>query len=368
MRAAETLAGPTAGAAAGPVTAAAGLDDVVADLRTDRRHRRARALVVKTTLAALCAALVVVTLCFGSVQLSVDQVVGSLLRLEENAAVDFIVRDLRFPQIQAALGVGLALGAAGTMFQQLLRNPLASPDFVGISSGASLAAVAGIALPALQCMSVPALALAGAAVAALVMYVLAFKDGVSGYRFILIGIGVSAFCTGVVGYLLTRTNLHEARAAMHWLVGSIGQSGQREVDVLLVGVAALVPLALVLQRMLRAIELGDDTARSLGAHADGVRLLLILAAVALTALATAVAGPIAFIALVAGPVADRLLGPAAGSILAAALVGAVLCLTADYIAVEALPFEVPTGVVTGAVGAPYLLWLLASSNRRGLGG
>jgi iron complex transport system permease protein len=344
------------------------LQPVVVELRDDRRRRRRRTAVVLGGLAVLCLALVVITLCFGSVRLSIDQVVASLLRIEENPAVDFIVLDLRFPQILAATGVGLALGAAGTIFQQLLRNPLASPDFVGISSGAGLAAVIGIALPGVGGLGIPALALVGAAVSAILMYLLAWKDGISGYRFILIGIGVSAFATGLTAYALTRTDLSEARAAMHWLVGTIGQSGQREVDALLLAVAILLPATLVLQRMLRSLELGDDTARGLGTPAELVRFLLILVAVTLTALATAVAGPIVFVALIAGPVADRLLGTAAGNIVAAALVGGSLVLISDYIAVEALPFELPTGVVTGAVGAPYLLWLLASTNKRGLGG
>jgi iron complex transport system permease protein len=155
---------------------------------------------------------------------------------------------------------------------------------------------------------------------------------------------------------------------MHWLVGSIGQAGETETRVLLVAVALLVPGTLVLQRMLRSLELGDDTARAHGTSAEGVRFGLIAVGVALTSLATAVAGPITFVALVAGPVADRLLRSAAGNILAAALVGAATVLVSDFVAVEMLPFEPPTGVVTGAIGAPYLLWLLATTNRRGLGG
>ncbi|HTW17615.1 MAG TPA: iron chelate uptake ABC transporter family permease subunit [Nocardioides sp.] len=347
---------------------AGALAEVRADLRADRRSRRRRTVVVNLALAAACLALVVVTFCFGSVRLSIDQVVASLLHLRENPAVDFIVRDLRLPQVEAAVGVGLALGAAGTIFQQLLRNPLASPDFVGISAGASLAAVIGIALPGVSGVGIPALALIGGLATAVLMYALAWRDGISGYRFILIGIGVSAFATGLTSYALTRTDLQGARAAMHWLVGSIGQGGDDEVRVLLVAVAVLLPASLVLQRMLRSLQLGDDTARALGAPAELIRLVLIVVAVVLTSLATAVAGPIAFVALVAGPVADRLLRTAAGSILAAGLVGTTVVLVADFIAVEVLPTDLPTGVVTGAIGAPYLLWLLATTNRRGLGG
>lgn len=338
------------------------------DLRVDRRSRRRRTAVVNAALAAACLGLVVVVFCFGSVQLSLDQVLASLLHLEENPAVDFIVREIRVPQVQACLGVGLALGAAGTIFQQLLRNPLASPDFVGISSGASLAAVVGIAAPGASALGIPTLALVGGLASAVLMYVLAWKDGVSGYRFILIGIGVSAFATGLTSYVLTRTDLTEARAAMHWLVGSIGQAGETETRVLLATVALLVPGTVVLQRMLRSLELGDDTARAHGTSAEGVRFGLTAVGVVLTSLATAVAGPITFVALVAGPVADRLLRSAAGNVLAAALVGAATVLVSDFVAVEVLPFEPPTGVVTGAIGAPYLLWLLATTNRRGLGG
>jgi iron complex transport system permease protein len=337
-------------------------------VRQVRRRRRTRALVVPLVLLVLVTVLGLLTLCFGSVRLSLDQVVGSLLGTRENRAVDFIVRELALPQVKAAVAVGLALGAAGTIFQQLLRNPLASPDFVGISSGASMAAVAALAVPALSGASLPVMALVGAVVTSVAMYLLAWRDGISGYRFILIGIGMSAFATGVIGYLLTRTSLNEARQALHWLTGSIGQSGETETDLLLLTLACLAPVTPVLQRALRSIELGDDTSRGLGSRVEWTRLGLIGVAVVLTAGATAAAGPIAFVALVAGPVADRLLGTARGGIVAAAAVGAVLCLVADHVATEVLPVAMPTGVVTGAVGAPYLLWLIATTNRRGMGG
>jgi iron complex transport system permease protein len=217
-------------------------------------------------------------------------------------------------------------------------------------------------------VSIPLLAFGGGLVTAAVMYVLAWRDGITGYRFVLIGIGTAAFCTGVTGYLLTRTSLTEARAALHWLTGSIGQAGDAENNALLVAIVVLVPLVPLLQRLLRAVELGDDTARGLGVRIEATRLALIATGVLLTSLATAVAGPIAFVALVAGPIADRMLGSARGGIVAAGAVGAIVCLIADYVAMNLLPVEVPTGVVTGAVGAPYLLWLIATTNRRGMGG
>jgi iron complex transport system permease protein len=310
----------------------------------------------------------VLAMMLGSVRLTPADVLGSLFGVVDNPGVDFVVLELRFPQTAAAAAVGLALGVAGTLFQQLLRNPLASPDFVGVSSGASVAAVAGIVVYDFQGVGIPTLAVLGALTSSALMYLLAFRDGVSGYRFILIGIGVSAFMLGLVGYLLTRATLHDARQAMHWLVGSIGQSGATELRMLALALVVLVPAAVLLQRHLRALELGDDVARGLGTRVEWARFALIALSVVLTGLATAVAGPIVFVALIAGPVANRLLGPATGGVLAAGFAGAGLLLAADLVALHVLPTELPTGVVTGAVGAPYLLWLLSTSNKQGVGG
>ena len=213
-----------------------------------------------------------------------------------------------------------------------------------------------------------ALALGGAARGRLLMYVLAWRDGVSGYRFILIGIGIAVFFDGLIGYVLSRAQLFEARQAMHWLTGSVGQASAGELRILFAALLVLLPVAVLLQRQLRVLELGDDTARGAGRRTELSRAGLLATAVVLVALAVAVAGPIVFVALVAGPIANRLLGPATGGIVAAALVGAALLLAADLVAVHLLPTPLPTGVVTGAVGAPYLLWLLATTNRQGGGG
>ncbi|WP_188192038.1 FecCD family ABC transporter permease [Nonomuraea sp. SYSU D8015] len=336
--------------------------------RTTRRRRAARLLAVTCSLAVAVSALFVLTMMVGSFQLSAEEVIASVLYLRDDPSVDFVVRGLRLPTAASALAVGLALGAAGTIFQQLLRNPLASPDFVGINTGAGLAAVTGIVLLQAGGLAVSALALGGAVVAALLMYVLAWRDGVAGYRFILIGIGVALFFDGLIGYMLTKAQLSDARQAMHWLTGSVGQAEAGELRLLLGALILLLPTAVLLQRQLRALELGDDTARALGTRTELSRGGLLATAVVLTALAVAVAGPIIFVALIAGPIANRLLGPATGGIIPAALVGATLLLTADLVAVHLLPTPLPTGVVTGAVGAPYLLWLLATTNRQGAGG
>ncbi|MEH1163812.1 iron chelate uptake ABC transporter family permease subunit [Micromonospora sp. CPCC 205539] len=344
------------------------MDRAATRLRVNRRRRAGRATAVTAALAVAVVALFVLTMMVGSFRIGAGEVIASVLHLSDNPSVDFVVRGLRLPTAASALAVGLALGASGTIFQQLLRNPLASPDFVGITSGAGLAAVTGIVVFQAAGLVISGFALGGAILAAVLMYVLAWRDGVSGYRFILIGIGVSVFFEGLVGYVLSRAQIFEARQAMHWLTGSVGQASTTELRLLVGGLIVLLPTAVLLQRPLRALELGDDAARSLGARTELSRAALLGTAVVLVALAVAVAGPIAFVALVAGPIANRLLGPATGGVLAAGLVGAALLLTADLVAVHLLPTPLPTGVVTGAVGAPYLLWLLATSNRQGAGG
>ncbi|MBO9522761.1 MAG: iron ABC transporter permease [Nocardioidaceae bacterium] len=328
-----------------------------------RRRLRARAAGVTAALAALVLALFVVTLSVGSYRVPLDDVVVSVLHLGENPAVDFVVNGLRMPTALAAVFAGLALGLAGTIFQQLLGNPLASPDFVGVSEGAGLAAVAGLTVFHVSGAPISLLAFGGAMTSAALIYLLAWKDGITGYRFILIGIGVSAFFVALTGWVVARSEDWEARSAMTWLTGSVGQAGHGEIRALVVTVLLAIPAAVVLRRQLGVLALGDDAARALGARLELARLVLLGLAILLVAVATAAVGPVMFVALVAGPIAARLLGPAPG-LLAAGLAGAVVMLTADLIAQHLLPASLPTGVVTGAVGAPYLVWLLATSNRK----
>ncbi len=319
-------------------------------------------------LAVVAFALFVLTMMVGSFYVSAWDVITSAFHLRDEPSVDFIVRDLRLPTATAALAVGFALGVSGMLFQKLLGNPLASPDFVGISSGASLFAVSSIILLGAGSAMVSASALAGALVSAVLIYLLAWRDGISGYRFILIGIGLSEFMLSIIGYLVAHAELYEARQAMTWLVGTVGQAGSTELRTLLVALLVLVPVALLLQRPLRVLELGDDTANALGARVELSRLALIAVSIVLIGFATAVAGPVMFVALIAGPIAQRIVGHSGGGILAAGLVGSIIVLGADLVAQHVVPVALPTGVITGIIGAPYLIWLLATVNREGRGG
>ena len=334
--------------------------------RLGARLRRRRVLVTTAT-ALVALALWVTTMVVGSIHVPPLDVLRSLLHLGDDAKIDLVVREFRLPTAMTGLAVGFALGLSGPLFQRLLANPLAAPDFVGISSGAGLFAAVAIIVFTASGLAVSGAALLGAAASTALIYLLAWRDGIRGFRFILIGVGISAMMASFTGYVLARAEIWDARAAMAWLVGSVGQAGPEELRILIVATLLATPFVLLLDRQLRALELGDDKAAALGARVEPARVAVVAVAVVLVGFATAAAGPIPFVALMAGPIAARLLGPA-GGILAAGFIGASLVLAADLFAGHVMPAPVPTGVVTGLIGAPYLLWLLATVNREGRGG
>jgi iron complex transport system permease protein len=331
------------------------------------RPFRRRAVIVTVATGALALALFLLTLGVGSTVIPPWQVVASLLHLTDAPLIDIVVRELRLPTALTGLAVGLAFGLSGPLFQRMLGNPLASPDFVGISSGSALFACAAIISFQASGLAVAGASLVGGLLSAGLIYVLAWRGGVRGFRFILIGIGVSAIMESLVGYLLSRATVWDARAAMTWLIGSVGQAGPDELAILCGVLVLAVPVGLLLERQLRSLELGDDAASALGTRVEPARLGIVAIVIVLIGCATAVAGPIPFVALMAGPIAARLFGPAPGGLLASAFIGASLVMGADLVASHLLPTTLPTGVVTGLVGAPYLLWLLATANREGRG-
>jgi iron complex transport system permease protein len=333
-----------------------------------RRLRTRRVVLVGVVLVALVTVAFALTMSVGSAGVPPLDVLRSLLHPGVEPGTDFIVRELRLPRALTSLLVGIALGVSGTLFQRLLANPLASPDVLGVASGASAAAVAGLVLANLGGLALAGAALGGALATSALIYVLAWRGGISGYRFVLVGIGVGALMTSITSYLISKAEVKDARAALAWLVGSSGMAGTTQVQVLAAAVLVLVPTALMLGRRLTILELGDDTARALGLGVEQHRRALMLVAVVLVALATAAAGPIAFVALMAGPLAARLVAGAGSGIVASALVGAMLMLLADLVGQHLLPVSLSTGVVTGLIGAPYLVWLLIATNRSGAGG
>lgn len=327
-----------------------------------------RAVAVTLVTAALAIVVFAWSLAVGDFPVPIGDVAAVLLgRGGEDA--DFVVGTLRLPRGLAGLLVGAAFGLSGAILQRVARNPLASPDIVGVNAGAAAAATFVIVVLAGSTAQVTLGALAGALGATAAVYLLAHRRGVTGHRFVLVGIGVTAILTSATSYLLTQAEVFEARRATVWLVGSLHGRTWEEVRPLLVTLAVLVPAALALARHLRALELGDDAARGLGTRVELVRGGLLAVAVALAAVATASSGPIGFVALVSPQIARRLVRARTAALLPAAAVGALL-LTASDLAGRRLfaPTELPVGVVTAVLGAPYLLLLLARANRIGSGG
>jgi len=332
-----------------------------------RRHGRPRAVVVAASLAVATFAALCVSVSVGDFPIALVDVVPAMLGL---GAVQetFIVQELRLPRALCGLLVGVAFGMSGAIFQSLARNELASPDVIGITAGASAAAVLMIVLAGASSVSLSLAALAGGLATAAGIYLLAYRRGVSGYRLILVGIGVAAGLSSLISYLLTRAEISEVQRATVWLTGSLNARSWDHVTTVALTVAVFVPLALVLARGLRGLTLGDDAARGIGVRVERVRAAVIVTAVALAAFATAAAGPVAFVAFVSAPIARRLVGTGDVALVPAALVGALLLTCADVVAREALgPIELPVGVLTGILGAPYLLWLLTRMNRAGTG-
>lgn len=305
-----------------------------------------------------------VTLCVGNTFYPPTDVVRVLVG-DQVAGASFTVGRLRLPRAVVAVLAGVSFGLAGAAFQVMLRNPLASPDIVGITSGASAAAVLGIIGFGLSGGAVSAMAVALGLLTALLIYVLAYRDGVVGARLILIGIGVGALLDSVVSYLLLQGSAYDVQSAMRWLTGSLNSAVWSQVPLLALAVAVLAPPLFLLTRRLQLLQLGDDLAATLGLRLERTRLLLIVTAVGLASFATATTGPIAFVAFLSAPIAFRLVGPGGGILLPAALVGATLVLAGDLAGQYFFDTRFPVGVITGAVGAPYLLYLLARSNRVG---
>lgn len=280
----------------------------------------------------------------------------------------FIVMEDRLPAALIGLLAGAAFGLSGTLFQNLLRNPLASPDVIGIGYGASAAAVTGMLLFGLQGWPLIGLALTGGLAVALLIYFLANSGRHTGGRFILMGIAFAAMLQAVISYLLTRADVRTVGDALRWMIGSLNSSTWDRVQVLLIALAILAPLTAIAAGKLRILELGDDVAAGLGLHVSRVRLGIVAVAVALCAVATAITGPIAFVAFMAGPLA-RMLNKGAANLMLSALTGSALVLLADFVGSNAFGgTQLPVGVITGALGAPFLLWLLIRSNQRGIGG
>lgn len=335
-----------------------------ATLIAGRRSRVRRRALLTGGLAAAVLVAFLASLMVGNTFYGLDKVIRVILG-ETVPGASFTVGDLRLPRASLGLVTGLCFGVAGVTFQTMLRNPLASPDIIGISSGASAAAVIGLIVFSLSETAVSLLALLAALLTAGTIYLLANRRGFAGTRLILIGIGVAAMLDSLVSYVLSRAASWDLQMAMQWLTGSLNGATWSGVLPVAIACVVLVPVLLLHERHLGVLRMGDDSAASLGVRVQRTRIVLIVGAVALLAFATAASGPIAFVAFMAGPIAARIVGPGASLTLPSGLIGALLVLVADLVGQFAFDNRYPVGVITGVLGAPYLVYLLIRSNRTG---
>ncbi|MBM9467632.1 FecCD family ABC transporter permease [Nakamurella leprariae] len=336
----------------------------VTQVTRDRKRRAVRRRVVIAVLSVLVLAMIAVSLMVGQTFYPPGDVLRVLLGQDVPGAA-FTVGRLRIPRTVLAVVVGLSFGLAGVTFQTMLRNPLASPDVIGISSGAGAAAAFAIVVVGWSGTRVSAFAIVVCLAVALAIYLLAFKGGVLGTRLILIGIGVEAMLRSATAYVLSVAADWDLQEAMRWLTGSLNGASWTATLPALVALVVLAPILLGQTRNLSTLQLGDDTAAALGVRLERTRLIAILAAVGLIAFATSGAGPIAFVAFLAGPIAARLVGPNGSLLVPAALVGALLVLVGDFCGQYAFGNRMPVGVVTGVLGAPSLIYLIIRTNRAG---
>ncbi len=322
---------------------------------------RRRALLVVGGLVVVAAVLGIVALGLGDYPLTPPEVLRALT--SDSGFASTVVRDWRLPRVLAALVFGGALALSGAIFQSLTRNPLGSPDIIGFSTGAYTGALLAMTVFPGAYLSTAGGALAGGLGTAVIVYVLAYRGGMQGFRLIIVGIAVTAVLHAVNLLLLLRVQAEIAMAASIWGAGSLSLIDWAAIAPAFLALALTLP-GLLLLPSLRQLELGDDAASAHGLGVEPARLGLILLAVALVAIVTASSGPIAFVALAAPQIARRITGGAGIPFAASALTGAVVLLCADLIAQHVVPLDVPVGIVTVVLGGCYLLGLLIHEARR----
>ncbi|MGW0806923.1 FecCD family ABC transporter permease [Nonomuraea sp. NPDC002799] len=327
---------------------------------------RPRAVVITLTGLVLLVVLMAMNMRIGDIQLTLAEVLAGTF--DADGAAHFVIMELRLPRALTGVLVGAALALSGAIIQSIARNPLASPEILGVTTGASVTVVAGVVVSGsayggasglLSTLGIPALALLGGLAGAALVYGLAWRRGLDGYRLVLVGIGVAAVFTNVKFWLLTIGDVNDTSRAMVWISGSLNGRGWEHVTPTAIALAVLVPLTLLGTRSLDALRFGDDTVTALGVRVNPARALMITAAVLLAAVATASAGPIAFVALAAPQIALRLARSGRPPLLCSAVIGGVLTSGADLLARTVFsPIELPVGIVTAVLGAPYLIHLI----------
>jgi iron complex transport system permease protein len=326
-----------------------------------------KTLIVTLVLFLLTLIVLIVSTGMGDLKIHPMDVVNTLFGkgTEEQTLV---IHSLRLPRILVSLLVGASLAVAGAILQGIIRNPLASPDIVGITGGASVAAVAFITYLSgtVSIRWLPLAAIVGAGLISLIIYILAWNKGVTPIRLILIGIGMASAMTALTMLMIVMSPIYAASQAYIWLTGSVYASSWENVFTLLPWTLIFIPFALIYARNINVQELGDEIATGVGSAVQRQRFVLLFISVALAGSAVAVAGGIGFVGLIAPHIARKLVGPAFGGVLpVSAFIGGLIVMLADLVARTAfLPLDIPAGVFTSAIGAPFFIYLLYRSRNR----
>lgn len=329
-----------------------------------RAKRRRRFLLMTSLLSLITILLMSTMLMLGNTIYPVSDVINVLLGNQVQGA-SFAVGTIRLPRMLAGIFAGFAFGVSGTVFQTMLRNPLANPNVIGITTGSSAAAVFCIVVLQTSATMVSIASVIGGLATVLVIYFLSKGSSFSIGRLVLVGIGIQAMLTAVINYLLLISKQNDVPTAMRWLSGSLNGAKMEQLPPLMITVLLCLPIIIWLSNHLEILELGEMAATSLGIDTNKTRILLIVCSVLILSMATATTGPIAFVAFLAGPIAKRLVGAGYSSIIPAGLIGIILVLAADLIGQFAFTARYPVGVITGIIGAPYLIYLLVRMNRKG---
>ncbi|AEF42652.1 FecCD family ABC transporter permease [Hoyosella subflava] len=332
---------------------------------TFRLHQRS--ILITCVLAVSAAAIAVWSLTLGHYAMGVADIIRVMTGGGTLIETDVLLND-RLPRVTVALLTGAAFALSGAILQRIASNPLVSPDVIGINAGAAFGALVVITVIGGSGVHIVAGALGGALLAMTLILAVANKNGLTGYRLVLVGIGVSAMLSSVISLILTRANIYQAHTAAMWLTGSLANRAWPHAIIIGVTLASLTPALTYLARSLRLLELGDELAHTLSGRRGSNRVALVIVAVTLAAMATAAAGPIGFVALVAPQIVRRLLRERSPGLIPAAAAGALLVVTADLAARLMFSAELPVGVVTAVIGAPVLVYLLARATRIGHAG
>ncbi|GAA2992607.1 iron-enterobactin ABC transporter permease [Streptomyces drozdowiczii] len=324
-------------------------------------HFERRTAILVVVLVALMLGLGLLGLCYGASWAPPGKVFAVLTGSEHSV----VIRDWRLPRVLASLVFGAALGVAGAIFQNLTRNPMGSPDVIGLDAGAYTGALVALTVLSGTSAQLAVGSVIGGLVVAAAIYLLSLETGFSGLRLVVIGIAINAMVTAINSWIVLRADLEVAIAAVGWSAGSLNGVGWDDLGIPFTVIAVLLALMTTRAHAMHQASLGDPIAVTTGVGLDRLRLLMVLVGVGCTATVTAVAGPIAFIALAAPQIGRRLAGAAGVPLLPAALTGAVLLQGADLLAQMLLaPVALPVGVVSTAIGGCYLIWLLTKEVRR----